>query len=154
TWSTETATDVTLEGNKVDATGTQTVSPADTTTYHLSAKGPGGTQDATATVSVTVPPPAPPPAPAPSITAEQRFNQLVSDIYFDYDRADLRPDAQQMLGQAAEIVKAHPEWRLQIEGNCDERGSGMYNLALGERRADAARQALVQGGVGTGQLKS
>jgi peptidoglycan-associated lipoprotein len=153
TWSTDNATDVTVEGNKVDASGSQTVSPTNTTTYHLSAKGAGGTQDATATVNVTAPP-APTPAPTPSVSDETRFNQLVSDIYFDYDKADLRPEAQQMLGQAAEIVKAHPEWRIQIEGNCDERGSGMYNLALGERRADVARQALVQGGVGTVQLKA
>ena len=153
TWSTETATDIALEGNKVDASGSQTVSPTDTTTYHLSAKGPGGTQDVTATVNVTAPP-APVARTVPSETDEAKFARLVSDIYFDYDKAELRPDAQQMLGQAAELVKAHPEWRVQIEGNCDERGSGMYNLALGERRADVARQVLVQGGVGTVQLKS
>jgi len=153
TWSTDNATDVAVEGNKVDATGSQTVSPANTTTYHLSAKGPGGTQEATATVNVTAPPP-PAPTPAPSESDETKFSRLVSDIYFDYDKADLRPEAQQMLGQAAELVKAHPEWRIQIEGNCDERGSGMYNLALGERRADVARQVLVQGGVGTVQLKA
>lgn len=152
-WSTDSATDITLEGSKVDATGSQTVSPANTTTYHLSAKGAGGTQDATATINVIAPPP-PAPAPAPSISDIDRFNQLVSDIYFDYDKADLRPDAQQMLVQAADIVKAHPEWKVQIEGNCDERGSGMYNLALGERRADAARQVLVQSGVGAVQLKA
>jgi peptidoglycan-associated lipoprotein len=155
TWSTENATDVTLDGNKVDPNGSQTVSPTSTTTYHLSATGAAGTQEATATVNVAAPPPPPPtPTPAPSLTDEQIFAQAVTDIYFDYDKADLRADAQQTLARAAEVIKAHPDWKVQIEGNCDERGSGMYNLALGERRADAARQALLQGGVAAGQLKT
>jgi peptidoglycan-associated lipoprotein len=153
TWSTENATDVTLEGNKVDVSGSQTVSPANTTTYHLSAKGASGTQEATATVNVTAPPP-PPPTPTPSLTDEQIFNQAVTDIFFDYDKSDLRPEAQQSLARSAQVIAAHPNWKVQIEGNCDERGSAMYNLALGERRASAAQQALTQGGVAASQLKT
>jgi peptidoglycan-associated lipoprotein len=153
TWSTENATDINLDGNKVDATGSQSVSPTSTTTYHLSAKGAGGTQDATATVNVTAPPP-PPPPPPPSMTDEELLAQAVTDIYFDYDKSDLRPDAQQALARAAQVIAGHPNWQVRIEGNCDERGSSMYNLALGDRRANAAQQALVQGGAAASQLKT
>lgn len=155
TWSTENATDVAMDGNKVDPSGSQTVSPTETTTYHLTAKGPGGTQEATAQVSVA-PKPTPTPTPAPTpppITDEQLFAQMVKDIYFDYDKAELRSDAQAALAQAAQIIK-QKGWKVQIEGNCDDRGSTEYNLALGERRADAAKQALLQGGVSADSLKT
>jgi peptidoglycan-associated lipoprotein len=154
TWSTENATDITLDGNKVDASGSQGVSPANTTTYHLSAKGAAGSQDAAATVNVTVPPPPPPPPQPPALTDEQLLAQAITDIYFDYDKSDLRPEAGQTLARAAQVIAAHPNWQVRIEGNCDERGSSMYNLALGDRRASAAQQALVQGGVAASQLKT
>jgi len=153
-WDTTDATDVTLDGNKVDPSGSQTVSPTQTTTYHLVAKGAGGTQEATAQVTVATPTPTPTPAPtATPIPDEQLFAQMVRDVYFDYDKADLRPDAQQQLAQAAQLIK-QKGWKVQIEGNCDERGSTEYNLALGEHRADAARQALLQGGVSADALKT
>jgi peptidoglycan-associated lipoprotein len=153
-WSTENATDVTLDGNKVDPSGSQTVSPTQTITYHLVAKGTGGTQEATAQVTVATPTPTPTPAPtATPIPDEQLFAQMVRDVYFDYDKADLRPDAQQQLAQAAQLIK-QKGWKVQIEGNCDERGSTEYNLALGERRADSAKQALLQAGVSADALKT
>ena len=154
-WDTTDATDVTLDGNKVDPSGSQSVSPAQTTTYHLVAKGPGGTQEATAQVTVAAPPtPTPTPVATPTpITDEQLFAQSVRDIFFDYDKADIRPDAQQQLAQAAQLIK-QKGWKVQIEGNCDERGSTEYNLALGERRADAAKQALLQAGVSPDALKT
>ncbi|HEY6308194.1 MAG TPA: peptidoglycan-associated lipoprotein Pal [Candidatus Angelobacter sp.] len=156
TWSTQNATDITLDGNKVDASGSQSVSPRQTTTYHLVAKGAGGTQDAPATVTVIAPPPppTPTPTPAPSLTDDQIFAQALSDVYFDYDKADLRPEGQQMLARAAQVIAAHGNWTVRIEGNCDERGSTEYNLALGERRASAAQQALAAGGVSASQLKT
>lgn len=155
TWSTENATDVALDGNKVDPSGSQTVSPAQTTTYHLTAKGSAGTQEATAqiTVSAPTPTPTPTPAPTPSLTDEQLFAQMVKDVYFDYDKSDLRADAQQAIAQAAQAIKQHG-WKVQIEGNCDDRGSTEYNLSLGERRADSAKQALLQGGVGADAIKT
>lgn len=156
TWTTDGADDVQLDGQKVNASGSQTVSPTQTTTYHLTAKGAGGTQDATAQVGVAAPAPtpAPTPVPTPQVTDDQLFAQAAQDIYFDYDKADLRPDSQQVVAHLAEVMRAHPNWKVQIEGNCDERGSTEYNLALGEKRADAARQALAQGGVGADALKT
>ena len=154
TWSTESATDVALDGNKVDPSGSQTVSPTQTTTYHLTAKGAAGTQEATAQVAV-IPKatPTPTPAPTPTVTDDQLFAQMVKDVYFDYDKADLRPDAQQALAQAAQVIK-QKGWKVQIEGNCDDRGSTEYNLSLGEHRADSAKQALQQAGVGADAVKT
>jgi peptidoglycan-associated lipoprotein len=154
-WNTTDANDVTLDGSKVDPSGSQKVTPNQTTTYHLVAKGAGGTQEATAQVTVAAAPtPTPTPVPTPTpITDEQLFAQSVRDIFFDYDSSNLRPDAQQALAQAAQLIK-QKGWKVQIEGNCDERGSTEYNLALGERRADAARQALLSAGVGPDALKT
>ena len=152
-WNTQDATDIALDGNKVDASGQQTVSPTGTTTYHLTAKGPGGTQEATAQITVSTPPPTPTPTPAPSMTDDQLFAQSVQDVYFDYDKAEIRPADQQALAQAAQLIK-QKGWRVQIEGNCDERGSTEYNLSLGEHRADSAKQVLIQNGVSADSLKT
>ena len=154
TWSTENATDVALDGNKVDPSGSQTVSPTQTTTYHLSAKGAAGTQEATTQVAVMPKAtPTPTPAPTPTVTDDQLFAQMVKDVYFEYDKADLRPDAQQALAQAAQLIK-QKGWKVQIEGNCDDRGSTEYNLTLGEHRADSAKQVLQQNGVSADALKT
>src|SRR5580698_7557107 len=93
TWQTSNATDVSIDGiGAVQASGSQPVSPSDSTTYHLEAKGAGGTQEATTRLTVTQPPP--PPAATPSPTDEDLFGQNVKDIYFDYDKSDLRGDQQ------------------------------------------------------------
>jgi len=153
TWSTENADNVTLQGTKVDPSGTQSVSPTQSTDYHLVATGPGGTQDATARVTVTQPPP-PPTTPPTTQSDEELFNQNVADIYFDYDKADLRPESQQALAHSAQFLSQHPTWRVRIEGNCDDRGSTEYNLTLGEERANAAKQALGQASISGDRLQT
>ncbi len=70
-----------------------------------------------------------------------------ADIHFAFDRSDLRPDAREILTTHATWLKAHPEYVVRIEGNCDERGTVEYNLALGERRATSAMKYLVDLGV-------
>lgn len=152
-WNTENADDVTLDGSKVDANGSQSASPTQSTTYRLIAKGPGGTQEATARVTVAAPTATPTPTPvAPG--DDEIFAQGVQDIYFDYDRADLSAEASQTLARSAQVINQHPNWKVRIEGNCDERGSTEYNLTLGEERANAAKQALVQGGVSADRLQT
>lgn len=153
TWNTEHADQVTLDGRAVDANGSQNVSPGRTTTYRLVATGKGGTQQANATITVTEPPTAVVTPPV-TLTDEQLFAQSVTDIYFDYDKYDLRPASQQALATAARAISQHPNWRVRIEGNCDERGSTEYNLTLGENRAKAAKDALVQNGVSADQLQT
>src|SRR3954469_14312904 len=98
TWQTTNATDVSIDGiGAVQPSGTQQVTPAESTTYTLNAKGAGGTQSATARVTVNAPPPPPAPAPTSSMTDEQMFAQNVKDIYFDYDKSDVRGDQQSVI---------------------------------------------------------
>ena len=155
TWSTENATDVSIDPiGKVDLSGSQQVTPQDSTNYRLVAKGPGGQQEATARVTVEAPPP-PPPPPAPvqqEETLQQSFDRSVHDVFFDYDDYKIRPDAQQALQGDAAWLKAHANAKVQIEGHCDERGSTEYNLTLGDNRARAVRDALAQMGVNSSQL--
>jgi peptidoglycan-associated lipoprotein len=81
------------------------------------------------------------------VSDEDLFNQNVKDAYFDYDKSDIRPDAQQVLTGDGTFLKGHTGIRFTIEGHCDERGSEEYNLGLGERRAASAKDFLVNLGV-------
>src|SRR3954466_3259100 len=146
TWQTTNATDVSIDGiGAVQPNGSQSVSPSDSTTYHLTAKGAGGTQDATARLTVTQAPP--PPPPTPTVTDEDLFNQNVKDVYFDYDKADVRGDQQTSVQADAQFLNQHANMSITIEGHCDERGSTEYNLALGDQRASAVKTALTTAGI-------
>jgi peptidoglycan-associated lipoprotein len=71
----------------------------------------------------------------------------LSTIYFDYDKYDIRSDAREILSQNGKSLTDHPAASIRIEGNCDERGTEQYNLALGEKRAYAARDYLANYGI-------
>jgi peptidoglycan-associated lipoprotein len=153
TWQTTNATDVSIDGiGAVQPNGSQSVSPSDSTTYHLIAKGAGGTQDATARLTVTQAPP--PPPPTPTVTDEDLFNQNVKDVYFDYDKADVRGDQQASVQADAQFLNQHPNMNVTIEGHCDERGSTEYNLALGDQRASAVKSALTAAGISASRIKT
>jgi peptidoglycan-associated lipoprotein len=153
TWQTTNATDVNIDGiGPVDMSGSRQVTPTDSTTYHLIAKGTGGTQEATARVTVNAAP-APPPATS-NATEEELFSQNVKDIYFDYDKADIRAADQGSLQGDAQFLQQHSSIHVTIEGHCDERGSTEYNLALGTSRADAVKNALIQAGVAGDRIKT
>jgi peptidoglycan-associated lipoprotein len=153
TWQTTNATDVSIDGiGAVQASGSQQATPPDSITYTLTAKGAGGTQQATARVTVTAPPPPPPPSTGP--TEEELFSQSVKDIYFDYDKSDVRADQQGSLQADIAFLEQHPNIHFVIEGHCDERGSTEYNLALGDSRAGAVQSALTRGGVGASSIKT
>src|SRR5208282_3084833 len=108
TWQTTNATDVSIDGiGPVDTSGSRQVTPADSTTYHLIAKGSGGTQDATARVTVNREP-VPPPPTGPSATEQELFAQNVKDIYFDYDKYDVRASEQGSLQRDAQFLQQHP----------------------------------------------
>jgi peptidoglycan-associated lipoprotein len=154
TWSTENAATVKIEGiGSVQPSGTQQISPAASTTYRLTAQGEGGSADATARLTVIEPPP-PPVPPAPKEDLSALFASSVKDIYFDYDRYDLRPDDQAIIDADAAFLRAHPQVQFTIQGHCDERGSTDYNLELGDSRANAAREALIKAGVSASQIKT
>jgi len=152
-WNSTDATQLTIEPEigAVTAQGSTKVSPSDSTTYTITATGPGGSASATATVTVNAPPPPPPPA---GPTDDELFLREVRDAYFDYDRADIRPDARPALSKTADFLKNYPRFKVTIEGHCDERGSTEYNLGLGDRRATAVKQYLVSLGVSAGRLST
>ena len=154
TWQTSDATDVSIDGiGAVQPNGSQSVSPTESTTYHLTAKGSGGTQEATARLTVT-PASAPPPPPTTNVTDEQLFSQNVKDVYFDYDKSDVRGDQQSSVQADAQFFGQHSNINFTIEGHCDERGSTEYNLALGDQRASAVKSALTAAGVNASRIKT
>jgi outer membrane protein OmpA-like peptidoglycan-associated protein len=90
------------------------------------------------------------PLPTPDQTA--RVDDSLKDILFDFDRADLRPEDQSILAANADWLKAHPDVFVVIEGDADDRGEIVYNLALSEKRAIIARDTLVSMGVPADRL--
>lgn len=154
-WASQNATDLDLQPGvgKVQATGSTSVTPRDSTTFTLTATGPGGTE--TATARVLVYPPAPPPTSGPTIghfSDEDLFPNNIKDAYFDFDKADIRADAEQGLTSDASFLKEHSSINFTIEGQCDERGSEEYNLGLGDRRATAAKNFLENAGVSSDRI--
>jgi peptidoglycan-associated lipoprotein len=106
-----------------------------------------------------------PPAPVaqtpqmPNAATRARIDELlakIEDAYFDYDKASLRSDALKALqadsAELRDILKDYPSYKLTIEGHCDERGSAEYNMALGDKRAESAKDYLVQVGIPAAQL--
>jgi peptidoglycan-associated lipoprotein len=79
---------------------------------------------------------------------------LEARIHFDYDRSAIRSDAEQRLMQKVAVMRANPEVRIRIEGHTDERGSIEYNLALGQRRAESARDFLVNFGIAANRIET
>jgi len=80
---------------------------------------------------------------ASSLAEKLNAQGVLKRVHFDFDKYDLRPDAIRTLGDNAAAIKQYPQFKLRIEGHCDERGTVEYNLALGEKRARAARDYLV-----------
>jgi peptidoglycan-associated lipoprotein len=153
-WTSTDATQVNIspEVGAVNAQGSTQVSPSDSTTYTITASGPGGSADSSVRVTVTQPPPPVQPPPEPSI--DELFLREVRDAYFDFNKADIRADAREALGHTADFLKAHPQVKATIEGHCDERGSTEYNILLGDRRAAAVKNYLVQLGISADRLNT
>lgn len=160
-WSVSNATNISIDSGigAVQANGSRTVFPSNSTTYTLTATSAGGSRTASATVNVTAPPP--PPAPrttAPRATLTDRLSTDVQDAFFDYDKSDIREDARAALTRDADALKAifndFPSATIVVEGHCDERGSAEYNLGLGDRRSTAAKDFLVQLGVPADKLRT
>ncbi len=152
-WTTTDATNISIapEVGAVTAQGSTTVTPYSSTTYSITATGAGGSASGSVSITVAVPPPPPPPE-APKPTLDELFMREVRDAYFDYDKSDIRADAKDALGKTADFLRNYPQVRATIEGHCDERGSTEYNLALGDRRANAIKQYLVSLGISADRL--
>jgi len=92
---------------------------------------------------------------APATSSQSKQQQMVSAgdrIYFAFDRSDITAESRQVLLRQAALLNQNPSWTVTIEGHCDERGTVEYNLGLGERRANATKQALVALGVAAGRI--
>jgi len=154
-WSSTNATDLDIEPGvgKVAPQGATPVNPTETTTYTITATGSGGSATASARVTVSAAtagaaaplPPAPP-------NLSDLFEQNVRDAYFDLDKAELRSDARDSLTKDAEFLRSYPQVHVSIEGHCDERGSTEYNLALGQSRAEAAKNYLISLGIAADRM--
>jgi peptidoglycan-associated lipoprotein len=145
-WHTTNATSTSIDGiGDVPSSGVKTVTPTDSTTYHLVARGEGGSADATARVTVNAPPAVV--APTNTMSAEEEFKANVQDAY------TIRSDAQATLSKDASYLVSHPDVKFVLGGYCDERGSNEYNLALGQNRAESAKNALVTAGVAANRIR-
>jgi peptidoglycan-associated lipoprotein len=110
---------------------------------------------------VTVEPSAPTPQPTPRVDSDSirdktigQLSSYLNPAFFDYDKADIRTDARDVLAANATWLKKYPSVQFTIEGHCDERGTAQYNLALGDRRANAAKDYLASLGVDAGRIKT
>src|SRR5262245_217831 len=157
-WNSTNADKVTIsELGTVQPSGSRTVSPSQSTTYAAEAQGPGGTADAEARVTVSeLPGRVPTAPPGDNATARELFGQNVKIIYFDYDKADLKPEAKDKLRRAALWLTQGPNRSIvfRIEGNCDPRGTEEYNIGLGEQRAQSAKEFLISLGVEAGRIQT
>lgn len=153
-WSSTNATTLTLSPGvgTVAPEGNSKVTPGDSTTYTITANGPGGTADQSVRITVAAAAVAPPETPTESI--DTLFLREVHDAFFDYNKSDLRPDARDALSQTAQFLRQHPEVKVVVEGHCDERGTTEYNLGLGQKRADSVKEFLVSLGISADRLST
>jgi peptidoglycan-associated lipoprotein len=143
----------------VQSQGQRQVFPRTSTSYALTVRGPGGMDSRSVTVEVSsAPPPPPPPSSTPRLSSADLLQQQAQDAFFDYDMSDIRADGRDALTRDAALLKQifqqDPNFSVVVEGHTDERGSAEYNLALGDRRATAAKDFLVQLGVPADHLKT
>ncbi len=159
-WSITGATDMSIDHGvgAVQSSGQRQVFPRTATSYMLTARGPGGMDSRSVTVEVSSAPPPPPPPITPRLSSADLLQQQAQDAFFDYDMSEIRGDGRDALTHDAALLKQifqqDPNFSVVVEGHCDERGSAEYNLALGDRRATAAKDFLVQLGVPADRLKT
>jgi peptidoglycan-associated lipoprotein len=131
----------------VGTQGSRTVSPNESTTYRAVARNRDNkTNEATARLTVTQ-------AQNPELTPRpgadtpiELWNRQMKDAFFDYDKYDIRSDAREALRGDADFLKKY-DMKFLVEGHCDERGTEEYNMALGDRRATAAKEYLISLGI-------
>jgi peptidoglycan-associated lipoprotein len=156
-WKTQNATSVLIDSGvgNVSENGSVVVTPRESSTFTATAKGPGGEAQASTRVTVVSP------KEVVGITSSDIDNLSraiedgrVKDVFFAYDKSDLTPESRAQLEQDARWLRQYPGATVVIEGHCDERGTEEYNLALGDRRAQATKEYLVQLGVTAEQMET
>jgi peptidoglycan-associated lipoprotein len=105
-------------------------------------------------VTEVIPPVEPEPAVDSAALLESRLQQAQQNIYFNFNKYNLRTDALDQLTAVGRVLLEHPNVSIMIEGHCDERGSSEYNMGLGENRAKAAKQWLVSYGIADSRIQT
>lgn len=150
-WQTTNSTDITIAGlGTVPASGSRSVTPDASMTYTLEAKGPGGTKDASARVTVN----SRILSETTSPTDADLFSKNVKDVFFDYDKSNIRSNEVLATQEDGSFLQQHPTIKVLVEGHCDDRGSDEYNIALGASRAESVRQSLLQQGISADRIKT
>lgn len=155
-WDSSNTSSLAIDGGvgNVGESGSIVVSPRESTTFTAIARGAGGEARASTRVTVV--------DPTPSVDVSTDADRLqeainrgqVQPIFFAYDKADLSEESKRILNENAKIFRMYPQAKVVVEGHCDERGTEEYNLALGDRRAVAARDYLLQVGVDASQMQT
>jgi OOP family OmpA-OmpF porin len=131
-WNTQNATDVSVDNlGPVDPNACRDVSPEQTTTYRVVAKGAGGSAEASTSVAVTQPPP------------QIKKVSMRIEVEFDTAKSDIKPKYHEELARAAEFLKKYPGTQITIEGHTDNIGKAEYNKKLSQSRAEAVRKYLI-----------
>ena len=155
TWETANAAEVAINNGigTVEASGSRTVRPLESTTYQIRATNNVAVRAAEVRVTVTdsdsviLPP-------SSLINDVAFFDSNIQDIFFDLDDYSIRNDARAILQANARFLVERSNILITIEGHCDERGSDRYNLVLGDRRANAVRDYLIQLGIAANRLET
>lgn len=151
TWQTSNANEITIAGlGSLPPSGSRSIMPDISTTYTLVARGPGGTNEASARVTVN----AAISNSTPPLTDEELFARNVKDVFFDYDRFAIRSDEAPIVQNDEAFLSQHPSVKVLVEGHCDDRGSEEYNIALGASRAESVKRALVQEGIPADRIRT
>jgi peptidoglycan-associated lipoprotein len=160
-WEARNAANVTItpEIGGVAVTGNRSVSPTSSVSYQATATGPGGTATDIARVTVNVPAVGgddPGLRPRPGVDAGDLggIEKNVKDVLFDYDKAEIRSDQVSVLIGNASWFKSNSGVRFTIEGHTDERGSEEYNLGLGDRRANAVKEFMINQGIAANRMNT
>lgn len=120
--------------------------------FSFCGKKPSPVEETTPPVVTEEEAPTPPEIPTEEVTKQEITQRDFQPIHFDFDKYALRPGDRELLNQNAQLLKENPGVRIRIEGNCDERGTVEYNLALGEKRARAALDYLINLGVSADRI--
>ena len=151
TWQTANAGEVTIADlGMLPPSGSRAVMPGTSTIYNLIAKGPGGTNEASARVTVD----AATARETSSPSDEDLFSKNVKDVYFDYDKSDIGTDEAPIVQNNETFLSQHPSIKVLVEGHCDDRGSEEYNIALGASRAEIVKRTLMQEGVPSDRIRT
>ena len=120
--------------------------------FSFCGKKPPPVEETTPPVVTEEETPTPPEIPTEDVTSQEITQRDFQPVHFEFDKSALRPGDREVLNRNAQVLKENPAVKIRIEGNCDERGTVEYNLALGEKRARAALDYLINLGVGADRV--